>query len=226
MLTVNSNHSHSFFNAPLFIFIGVSLLLHISLSLLAYRTGGQKDLDVTSIPTTKISMILVEPQKRNAPKPPPRVKEKAPPIKKVISTIKAPTKVLQKTKKITQKTTKKIVKKANHKPLTPQKEQLASSPIPVPYTEKKASFSPQPIYRPKPKYPMIAKRRGIEGTVVLDISLAADGRVSQAIVIESSGSSALDRSALQTVKSWRFPASPFNSLSSFKQRITFQLNKF
>ncbi|MBV1913180.1 MAG: energy transducer TonB, partial [Cycloclasticus sp.] len=74
--------------------------------------------------------------------------------------------------------------------------------------------------------PSIARRRGIEGSVIFEISVANDGHVTRAIITQSSGSSALDRSATKAIKTWRFPASKFNSLSSFKQKIEFRLNKY
>jgi len=73
---------------------------------------------------------------------------------------------------------------------------------------------------------MAARRRGTQGTVVFRISVANNGHVTRAIIIESSGSSALDRAAAKTIKTWQFPASKFNSLSTFKQSVVFRLNAY
>ncbi len=57
---------------------------------------------------------------------------------------------------------------------------------------------------PKPPYPMIARKRGYEGLVVLKVEILSNGRVGQVRVERSSGHRILDRSALKTVKEWRF----------------------
>lgn len=55
-----------------------------------------------------------------------------------------------------------------------------------------------------PPYPAVARRLGEQGEVRLDVQVAADGAVLQVQVRVSSGSPALDRSAIDTVKRWRF----------------------
>ncbi len=57
---------------------------------------------------------------------------------------------------------------------------------------------------PKPPYPMIARKRGYKGVVVLKVEILSNGRVGQVRVKRSSGHRILDRSALKTVKEWRF----------------------
>jgi len=58
---------------------------------------------------------------------------------------------------------------------------------------------------PKPPYPLAAKRLGIVGVVVLKVLVRADGTPAEVGVLTSSGSSLLDDSALETVRSrWRF----------------------
>jgi len=58
---------------------------------------------------------------------------------------------------------------------------------------------------PKPPYPVAAKRLGITGVVVLKVLVRADGSPADVRVLTSSGSSLLDDSALETVRSrWRF----------------------
>ena len=64
----------------------------------------------------------------------------------------------------------------------------------------------RPLYRenPAPKYPVSARRRGMEGKVVLDILVDREGRVGNVSVAVSSGYAILDRAALSTVKDWLF----------------------
>jgi len=64
----------------------------------------------------------------------------------------------------------------------------------------------QPRYaeNPKPFYPREARKKGYEGEVVLRVEVLSNGRVGQVEVKKSSGHELLDRSALTTVKQWRF----------------------
>jgi len=63
-----------------------------------------------------------------------------------------------------------------------------------------------PLYRinPAPKYPRIARRRGYQGTVILEVLVDRDGRVGDQRISESSGYSILDRAAMASVKGWAF----------------------
>lgn len=64
------------------------------------------------------------------------------------------------------------------------------------------------LSNPPPPYPLAARRRGMEGRVVLEVQVSADGRCTAARIRESSGYALLDDSARQTVQRWRFvPAS-------------------
>ena len=56
----------------------------------------------------------------------------------------------------------------------------------------------------RPQYPQAARREGWEGTVVLRITIGADGDVGNVKTQTSSGFPALDESAAQSVKTWRF----------------------
>jgi TonB family protein len=67
-----------------------------------------------------------------------------------------------------------------------------------------AGSRPSYAGNPKPLYPPEAKERGYEGEVVLRVEVLVSGRVGQIEIKESSGYELLDRSALNTVKQWRF----------------------
>ena len=56
----------------------------------------------------------------------------------------------------------------------------------------------------RPNYPESSRRRGQEGTVQLELSVDANGRVVHVRVTESSGFSALDAAAVETLREWRF----------------------
>lgn len=60
------------------------------------------------------------------------------------------------------------------------------------------------LNNPKPEYPLEARQRNWQGTVVLRVYVGADGDTQQVVVQRSSGHEVLDESALEAVKDWRF----------------------
>ena len=62
---------------------------------------------------------------------------------------------------------------------------------------------PQAVKRVEPKYPAIAVRAGIEGTVVLNLWVDRTGRVRKAVVLKSKGT-ILDTSAEDAAMQWVF----------------------
>jgi protein TonB len=56
----------------------------------------------------------------------------------------------------------------------------------------------------RPRYPESARRAGIEGRVVLRVTVTAGGSSEAVVVEQSSGHALLDRSALAAVRRWRF----------------------
>jgi len=58
---------------------------------------------------------------------------------------------------------------------------------------------------PLPAYPLVARRLGKEGVVLLEVLVAPDGRAADVRMIRSSGFAPLDESAVTTVRErWRF----------------------
>lgn len=60
------------------------------------------------------------------------------------------------------------------------------------------------LANPPPAYPMISRRLGEEGRVLLRVHVEADGRPSSVELRDSSGSGRLDDAALRAVRGWRF----------------------
>ncbi len=86
----------------------------------------------------------------------------------------------------------------------------------------------RPLKQHDPHYPPVAKQRGWEGTVVLQLAISREGTVERATVRTSSGFSILDESAVQTVQTWKFePArdGEFAIPSTVVQPIRFVLNQ-
>jgi len=72
----------------------------------------------------------------------------------------------------------------------------------VPYY--KVEVKPQPVYSPKPRYPDLARRAGIEGQTVVKALVDIDGSVMDVQVLKSSGNQMLDEAALGAARQWKF----------------------
>ena len=66
------------------------------------------------------------------------------------------------------------------------------------------TFNAAYLRNPAPRYPLMARRRGEQGTVTLRVLVTRDGLPAQVSVERTSGSGHLDSAALETVKTWRF----------------------
>jgi periplasmic protein TonB len=93
------------------------------------------------------------------------------------------------------------------------KEEVPPAP-PVATPPSPVMLDAEPDYRadylnnPRPPYPLVARRMGYGGKVVLNVEVLAEGKAGQVLIYQSSGYDILDNAALQTVKTWRFtPAS-------------------
>jgi protein TonB len=64
--------------------------------------------------------------------------------------------------------------------------------------------APRGGYQVRPAYPSNARRLGIQGTTLLSVFVAADGRVGDVVVKQSAGHPDLDQAAADAVKRWRF----------------------
>lgn len=88
------------------------------------------------------------------------------------------------------------------------------SPVDLPAIKKEEVFSPShtpithalPMYRKNtpPQYPLIARRRGYEGKVLLEVLVKKDGRAGSIRLARSSGYEVLDRAAIRGVRNWLF----------------------
>lgn len=63
-----------------------------------------------------------------------------------------------------------------------------------------------PLYKenPAPVYPLQAKKRGHEGTVILEVLVTKEGNAGKVSVFRSSRNTLLDEAAVSSVKKWRF----------------------
>jgi|MDTA01.3.fsa_nt_gb TonB family protein len=60
------------------------------------------------------------------------------------------------------------------------------------------------INNPHPPYPIIARKKGIEGSLILSVSVNKDGSVGNVIIKKSSGHKILDKVSKETIEKWLF----------------------
>jgi len=91
------------------------------------------------------------------------------------------------------------------------------------------SLKPRIVSAPKPPYPPRALRMGFEGKVSLDLSIAADGRVTAASIAQTSGRTDCDQSAVNTALAyWRFSPATLDGRpveSSEKVVVVYEINR-
>jgi periplasmic protein TonB len=75
----------------------------------------------------------------------------------------------------------------------------APEPVIVPASTRATSRR-----NPKPDYPTLAKRRGWQGKVLLEVEVLSDGTPGKIQVAASSGREVLDNAAIKAVKRWLF----------------------
>lgn len=63
---------------------------------------------------------------------------------------------------------------------------------------------PRGGYQVQPRYPASARRQGIQGTTLLRVFVASDGRVTDVGVERTAGHPELDDAAADAVRRWRF----------------------
>lgn len=82
---------------------------------------------------------------------------------------------------------------------------VAEAPKPAPpLTVVEPKFDADYLDNPKPPYPRLSSKLGETGKVYLRVLVKSDGSVKELELHRSSGFERLDRSALNTVESWRF----------------------
>jgi protein TonB len=89
---------------------------------------------------------------------------------------------------------------------------VASAP-PVRASLELPSSDAQYLQNPKPAYPVLSKRLGEQGKVVVRVLIGVDGLAQNSEIQQSSGFDRLDQAALTTVMRWRFVPGKRNGLT-------------
>lgn len=97
--------------------------------------------------------------------------------------------------------------------------EIVSAPAPAPVVAKQEAPKPEPVveevveppkfgaaylHNPPPAYPALSRRVGEEGRVMLRVLVSKSGDAQEVQIESGSGSSRLDKAAMEAVKKWRF----------------------
>lgn len=104
---------------------------------------------------------------------------------------------------------------------TPASDEVSSAPSrssmnpnapdsPVQGFDREPDYQASYLKNPVPSYPMVARRMGWQGKVVLNVEVLANGSPGQINLHQSSGHDVLDKAALKAVSKWRFVAARQN----------------
>ena len=99
------------------------------------------------------------------------------------------------------------------------------APRPAPITP--ARFDADYLQNPEPAYPILSRRQGEQGRVLLAVRVSAEGRADEVQVKQTSGHSRLDEAARAAVRQWRFVPARQGSeavAANVVVPITFRLN--
>ena len=100
------------------------------------------------------------------------------------------------------------------RPLKPTPDRRAPSPA--------VESPPSQVKNPPPDYPRRARRRGQQGSVLIEFDILEDGRISNPRIAESSGIPSLDEAALRAIRAWKFlPATRGGRPVKATQKIRF-----
>ncbi len=100
-----------------------------------------------------------------------------------------------------------------------QTSALSASELAQPQDKSDESHEQAPLFdvlslhNPKPIYPLFARKRQQEGTVMLKVKVSREGVAETVELTQSSGFRLLDESAQQTVKAWRFIPARRNNIA-------------
>ena len=161
-----------------------------------------------SAPTMSSIALKIEPKPKAKPKPKTKPKPK-PKTKPKVAMVKLQPKL---------KVAKAINKvKSQTQPLTKSKGQATAA--------ISAAKPSAPLYRVNPSYPKKARRRKIEGEVLVEFTVENDGKVrrNSLKILRAKPANVFDKVVLSALAKWRFPLT--DTPYKLTQKLVFRLNK-
>lgn len=90
--------------------------------------------------------------------------------------------------------------------VAPSAAPVVAAPATPSLPDREPDFQAAYLNNPAPAYPLVARRMGWDGKVIVSVEVLANGVAGQVKVYQSSGHEALDNAALQAVRGWKFVA--------------------
>jgi len=87
---------------------------------------------------------------------------------------------------------------------------------------------PNALNQAEPEYPLAARRRGQEGTVLIKVTVNVQGEATAVVVLESSGHELLDQAAVKFARTWKFTPARLGATpveSNVERPVRFKLNR-
>lgn len=199
--------------------LGLVVVLHLTVWW-GYTHFKSEAMPPRPLPVVQVTLIAppAPPEPKVVPLQPPPPKIEPHPVRKVMS-VPTPLPVAQPV--VEHAVQQAPVAVAQPAPPAPAPVQPVAEP-PLELPRYNAAY----LSNPPPSYPLSARRRGIEGTVLVRAEVAAGGECLRAELKKSSGAEVLDQAALEAVKKWRFvPARRGNQavIAWVEVPITFKL---
>lgn len=166
-------------------------------------------IDASLLPPPSVPQTEPSPPVPPPPEPPPVKRPKTPPQRPRVAPIEQPTPAPA---VATVKSAESSAQLPAPAPLAQEAPPAPATPSTVPPPEARTAEPPIEVPRfnaaylnnPAPAYPAVARRRGIEGQVVVRAEVQADGTCTRVELKQTSGHALLDQTALSAVKKWRF----------------------
>ncbi|KXF83205.1 energy transducer TonB [Enterovibrio coralii] len=157
----------------------------------------------------KVEKAVVEPKPEPVKPKPVKKPVEAPKKKEPTPTPPKPKKEVKKQEVVEKKPEPKPKPKEEPKEKQPEeKKQEVTSDVQMnqakdnaPVLVDRPTFKVRPS---QPKYPRIAKRKGMQGTVLIEVWLDEQGNQTKQAIVQSSGFEVLDDAAMSAVQKWRF----------------------
>ena len=196
----------------------LAAIISLHVALVIYITMFRPaQIKLPDIPQVLMTNLIAEPTvtKSAPPTPPPVVRPVAAPVvKPVVKAVQAPapkpavmpridTPPVTDAKASPPVTATEATKEVTAMPSSP----LPSPSVPVPVQAAATTpprFNAAYLNNPPPNYPVMARRLGEEGRVMLRVFVTPEGIASDVRIQSSSGSPWFDEAALEAVRQWRF----------------------
>jgi len=202
-MTNVTHNDNNYFHTPLRLLAGcllASILVHVLL--FVWLPGWKRQMTEAPLPVLDVVLVAAAPQvvvaesapvtPAAAPNPQRRVETQKieTPLPRTVLAVPAATEAAP------------AVTVAAEVPRVAVESRAASAPVDAPVTPP--LFNAAYLRNPAPAYPVMARRSGDQGTVMLKVLVSPDGAPLRVELDQSSGSKSLDGAAQEAVKGWRF----------------------